>query len=124
MAHILVIEDDELFGIYLEQILHDAGHTTVLAKDGREGLRCWQKETFDLILTDIIMPEKDGIELLRDLRNTAPQPKIIAMSGGGRGVFSGEILSITKVLGADHSIKKPFTKEDILPVIDSLLSGS
>nr|CRH05973.1 putative Response regulator receiver protein [Candidatus Magnetococcus massalia] len=124
MAHILVIEDDELFGIYLEEILSEAGHTMILAKNGQEGLKRRQEGRFDLILTDIIMPEKDGIELLRDLRNMSPQPKIITMSGGGHGIFPGDVLPITKMLGADYTLTKPFTKNELLPVIDSLLAKS
>jgi len=120
LAKILVIEDDSEVRDYLDNLLARAGHVVVVARDGKEGVERFVAEPTDLVITDIIMPEKDGIETILDLRRRNPQLKVIAISGGGR-LAPDNYLHSAKLLGADAAIKKPFSNEEILAAVDRLL---
>ncbi len=122
MARILVIEDDLQMGKLLCQILERAGYHTVLALNGELGLRLFRRKSVDIVITDIYMPEKDGLEVIRELRAQDHPAKIIAVSGGwNRGFFSP--LKYAEVFGADETIKKPFEPEEILEVVAKLTDG-
>jgi DNA-binding response OmpR family regulator len=121
MKRILILEDDEQFQKLLETILKDAGYTVEAASDGKQGLKLLADKTFDLLITDIFMPENDGIGVLREIRNKQHGMKVISMSGGGRGVGPGEVLDVTEALGVDKSIQKPFTKKEFLPLVSELI---
>ncbi len=120
MARILLIDDDELLRKVLRMTLVHFGHTVSEASDGQEGLRLYDKEGADLLITDIIMPEKEGLEVLMSLRNRQPPVKMIAMSGGGR-INATDYLALAKRLGADRVLAKPFSNEALLAAIDELL---
>jgi CheY-like chemotaxis protein len=83
MARILLIDDDEPVRTTLRLTLEHFGHTVIEARDGTEGLALFQHANADLVITDIVMPEKDGLEVLRELRRMHPSVKIIAISGPG-----------------------------------------
>ena len=121
MATILVIDDDSQFLGYLEEILSSEGHTVETANDGKKGLLLINQKKFDLLITDIFMPEKDGVELLREIRGSKKGMKIIGVSGGGKNYDPREALSIAKMLGADKTLNKPFTKRNLLPLVQELL---
>ncbi|MBF0448306.1 MAG: response regulator [Magnetococcales bacterium] len=123
MPNILVIDDDVQFLAYLHRILTNEGYEVGLASDGRQGQALIDEEKFDLLITDIFMPVKDGIEVLREIRRRKLEIKIICISGGGQNCSPEEALKIVHLLGADRILNKPFTKNDLLPLIRELLAG-
>lgn len=121
MAHILVIDDDELVRFTLRQILEAEGHEVTEAEDGAAGLRCFRERRPDIVITDIIMPDKDGIETLLQLKQIDPNCRVIAASGGGR-VGSTDYLKLASELGADRIIPKPMHKDQIVEAVAAVLS--
>ena len=119
MARILLIDDDESFRGVLKVSLEQMGHTVTEACDGRSGLDRFNEGVFDVVVTDLIMPDKEGIETIMDLRKLNPAVKIIAMSGGGR-VTSVDYLQIARQVGAKQILAKPFLYEDIKAAIEEL----
>ena len=120
MARILVIEDDEIFRNMLIEALEEAGHEALPASDGREGVRRFRQEPADLVLTDIIMPDQEGLETIVELRRDWPGLKIVVMSGGG-AVGAETYLKLARKLGADQTLAKPFSVADLYQTIDDLL---
>lgn len=121
MPRILVIDDDIPFRSVLKASLEELGHDVREAKDGNEGVSLYRHETFDLVMTDLIMPGKEGIETIMDLRRINPAVKIIAMSGGGR-VTSVDYLQIAKQVGAKQVLAKPFLYEELREAINAVLA--
>ena len=117
MPLILIIDDEASIRNLLTKILNRAGYETICAADGKEGLKLQNQTPADLVITDLIMPEKDGIETIMELRKDFPDVKIIAMSGGGR-IEPKTYLNIAKNLGATRSFKKPFDQKELLATID------
>jgi DNA-binding response OmpR family regulator len=118
--HILVIDDDESMRISMTRILERSGYEVSTALDGREGIRIFENVHIDLILTDIYMPDMDGLGVLLKLKTVDSNVKIIAMSGGSKRLGQ-EFLNFTKDFGAHFAIKKPFSNDEILLAIKSLL---
>jgi two-component system, chemotaxis family, chemotaxis protein CheY len=122
MARILVIDDDSLIRETLRRMLEGAGHEVTEAEDGAAGLKAVKAQRPDLVVTDIYMPGKEGIETIRELRQIVPGLKIIAISGSSWS--SGhDALSSAKLLGADRTLPKPFRKEQLLASIRDCLQG-
>ena len=121
MARILIIEDDNEVREYLESVISRAGYEVVSAENGKEGVKLFQENPVDLVVTDIIMPEKDGIETIMDLRRANPALMVIAISGGGRSEPENYLHS-ARLLGANRTMKKPFTNQEMLDTIKELLS--
>jgi YesN/AraC family two-component response regulator len=120
MALILLIDDEPEIRSVLRRILLSAGHGVIEAENGKLGLRRLHSDHPDLVITDILMPEKGGIEAIEEIRRAVPAPKIIAMSGGGR--YKGfEYLEIAKWLGADALLVKPFRAASLLETVDQVL---
>ncbi len=113
MARILVIDDDEMVRFTLDHILKSGGHEVVAAASGGEGLRLQRETPFDLVITDILMPEQDGIETIRILHADFPKLPILAVSGGGR-MGNMDFLDMARTFGAVMTVPKPFTPEGIL----------
>lgn len=122
MAEILIIDDEPgVLGI-LRRILEGAGHSVAEASNGAAALQQFEGEPADLVITDIFMPEMDGIEFLVHLRTTYPDVKVLAMSGGG--LFPrDQALSDASLLGADQILEKPFSREDLLAAVDQTLAS-
>lgn len=120
MFRILVVDDEELVRTLLGQILVREGYTVVCASNGEEAMRCLREEPADLMITDLIMPGKEGIETITDARREFPDMKIIAMSGGGR-VGPGNYLSLAEKLGADRVFAKPFDHELLVRTVREVL---
>jgi DNA-binding response OmpR family regulator len=120
MARILVIDDDRMVRDTLDILLTRAGHQPVLCADGALGLKAFAEIHPDLVITDILMPEKDGIETIRDLRRLDPGVPIVAMSGSGP---AGDVnfLAAAGKLGADRTIAKPFEADLVLGTVAALL---
>jgi CheY-like chemotaxis protein len=123
MAWILLIDDDDVFRSMLSQTLAHFGHQVTQARNGKEGLKFLERESVDLVITDIVMPEKEGVEVLMELREQRPALKIIVISGGGPGSAEG-YLGIAKLLGASAALAKPFSNEALLTAIGKLLPGA
>lgn len=120
MARILIIDDEDQPRRMLYQALTRAGYEVVEARDGNEGLARFREAPTDLIITDILMPEKEGLETIIDLRREFPHVKIVAMSGGGR-TGSLNFLDIARRLGAQCTLPKPFGLQDMLKAVRELL---
>ena len=121
MAQILVIDDDNDFRTILCATLEDAGHEVSEAQDGREGLDCFRSNPVDLVMTDLIMPEPEGVETILKLRQENPEIRIIAMSGGGRSDAT-EFLNYADKFGATGRLQKPFSRDHLLVTIDKVLA--
>lgn len=120
MANICLIEDDKMVRESLQRILEKMGHTVTAAHNGRVGLDAVERMSFELLITDIIMPEVEGIEVIRTVKEKSPKTRIIAMSGGGR-VGNTDFLKVAKSLGADEIVYKPVTKTEFLGALTSCL---
>ena len=120
MARILVMDDDELLREALRVVLQGAGYEVIEAPDGAAGLRLQREQAADLVLVDIFMPERDGLEVIRALRAEIPQPKIVAMSGGGR-TGQIEVLRAAAALGAARILRKPFQPRELVTAVHELL---
>ena len=121
VADILVIDDDDELRDTLRAILEAAGDTMHEARNGREGIACCQAYPIAMVLTDLLMPEQEGIETIRQFQTMQPIPKIIAMSGGGQ-MGSRPLLEIARVLGADRTLQKPIRARDLLATVQDLLA--
>jgi len=103
-------------------MLERAGHTVLDAPDGREGMALWHREPIDVVVTDIFMPEQDGLQVLIEMKKVATKPKIIAMSGGGqKGLLDWRAAALA--LGADGVLLKPFDQRTVLLTIQEVLAG-
>lgn len=120
MGYILVIEDDESLSKMLRDVMQKAGHEVLLAPDGVVGLEMFKQRSADLIIVDIVMPKKDGIEVILELRTEYPDIKILAISGGGKfGTFN--YLEHAKLFGAHRTLSKPFDTNELLETVQELL---
>jgi DNA-binding NtrC family response regulator len=120
MAHILLIDDDSKIRTYLRIVLEGAGHRVDEAADGEKGLRAYQQAPADLVLCDILMPNKEGLETIMELRALHPQVPIIAMSGGLR-MTGVSFLPLAMAFGAACVLNKPFNIETVLTLVQSCL---
>lgn len=126
MARILVIDDEEGIRNAIRRALSMEGYEVVLASDGVEGERVFREGPPDLVITDIFMPGKEGVELVNDLIADYPDVKIIVMSGGARMAENDNLeflLGVAESAGARRVIKKPFELDDILAMTRSLLGA-
>ena len=123
MARILLIEDDEAIRTLLRENLAREGHEVTTAANGSEGLRLYRPGGFDLVITDLIMPEKEGIEVLQDLRAKDPNLKALAMSGGGQFGAAETYLRLASLLGAGKVLAKPFTRAAFLAAVNEALDA-
>ncbi len=120
MKHVLVIDDDVQVRRVIRRLLERAGYLVTDAPDGEAGIKLHRVKPADLIITDIFMPEKEGIETIKELHNNFPDVKIVAISGGSqKGEYCA--LKMARVLGAIRTISKPFSCNDILETVQELL---
>jgi DNA-binding NtrC family response regulator len=118
MANVLVIDDDPDIRELLKTELEAAGHKISLAVNGREGVQRYKKSQIDLVITDLFMPEQEGLETIKQLRMEFPEVSIIAMSGKPTG---GTMLSVAKRMGAVAVLQKPFQIQELLKAIEQAL---
>jgi len=121
MARVLVIDDDEQILAMLRIMLENEGYEVEVASNGQKGAMLYRANPADVIITDIIMPEKEGIETIIELRREYPDVRIIAMSGGGR-FGPDHFLQLAKSLGAMKTLSKPFRREEIITAVAEVLS--
>lgn len=123
MAVILIADDDTLIRTMMQKLLTRAGHTIFEAANGIEAEAVAAEHAIDLLITDIVMPDKEGLMLVRDLKERQPQLKIIAMSGGGRsGAFT--VLDAATQFGADAVLRKPFRGRELIETVIAVIGGS
>jgi DNA-binding response OmpR family regulator len=123
MSSILVVEDDPALRRLVEQMLVRERHEVTVAPDGGKALRLLETTSFDLVITDLVMPDTEGLSLLRELRKKTSPPKVIAMSGGGRGSAT-DYLEMATILGAAATLAKPFTQQQLTDAIKQVLGAS
>ncbi|MDP2137012.1 MAG: response regulator transcription factor [Candidatus Didemnitutus sp.] len=121
MAKILLIDDDDLFRDMLASALEREGHVVNQATNGVQGLKMFRAEQADLVITDIVMPEKEGLDTIRDLRRDFPAARIIAMSGGLAN-DSRLYLLMAEKFGARAVLAKPFPIEELYLAVNSALA--
>ena len=117
---ILVVDDHPIMREVVCEMLEDACHQVRFAAEGHEALRKLSCARFDLVVTDIVMPEMDGIELIGELRRRYPDTRIIAMSGGGERFPTHDGLAIARRLGAGAALNKQFQAEQLLEAVDQM----
>ncbi|MBF0414691.1 MAG: response regulator [Magnetococcales bacterium] len=122
MTRILVIEDERQIREVLKQILEKSDYEVELAEDGRRGLELFRKHPADIVITDIIMPNKDGLETIEELISQNPHLPIIAISGGAPGQKAQFALDVAKMCGAIRVLAKPFSRKEMLEAVTDLLS--
>jgi two-component system, chemotaxis family, chemotaxis protein CheY len=120
MSAILLIDDDASVRQVVSEMLRLAGHDVAIAENGRVALERLGEQTFDLVITDLIMPEQEGIETISEIRRRDRSMPIIAISGGGR-LGPGDYLETARYLGADATLAKPFARQELIATVDSLL---
>jgi two-component system chemotaxis response regulator CheY len=122
VSNILVIDDNASVRKALILMLESGGHSVTGAKDGAEGLRAFEATDPDLVIVDIIMPDKDGIEIIREMRRAKPEARIIAMTGGGR--FTNlDFLKMARAFGAVDTLAKPIDPDDLVLRVEACLEG-
>jgi DNA-binding response OmpR family regulator len=121
MAKILVIDDEPSILLMIKKMLEKEGHEVDVALNGRDGMYLFENFKPDLVITDIIMPEKEGLETIFELRKKYPGIKIIAISGGGRISPDGYLPS-AKLLGADMVFQKPLIPKEFIAAVSKLLN--
>jgi CheY-like chemotaxis protein len=118
LSHLLVVDDDEQFRGYVVAMLRKRGYTVTEASNGRRALRILETTRVDIIITDIVMPDMEGLEAIRHFRVMAPDSKIVAMSGGGSGDV--DYLHFAAEFGAVATLNKPFTPSEIVDIVSRL----
>jgi CheY-like chemotaxis protein len=116
---ILVIDDDDQIRELIREVLERVGHTVFEADNGDSGIKMVGAETVDVVVTDIIMPDKDGLETITELRKSHPEIKIIAISGGGRRV-NRDYLPTAQAFGADRVLYKPFRPQEVVQAVNEV----
>ena len=117
MAKILIVDDDVDVRVLLRSFLEKDGHQVDEAVDGKEAVLLYRMNLYEIVITDIFMPEHDGLELIVELKVRFPDVRIIAMSGGGSGLPARPSLRITKILGAVQQMQKPFTRAQVIEAV-------
>lgn len=121
MARILIIEDDPQLLTVMEIVLEKNGHDVFTAINGKKGLDCLKQNPVDLVVTDIIMPEMDGIEVMQAVQGMKNRPGIIAISGGSQRIDQGDLLEIAQKMKVDKVMPKPITPADLREAVEALL---
>ncbi len=120
MARILLVDDEEIVLRLFETVLELDHHDVTTASNGNGALAAIAREPFDLVITDLVMPDKEGIETIVEIRKLRPNLPIIAMSGGGRGNAS-DYLDMAAKLGARKTLAKPFSTQALLDAVNEVL---
>jgi CheY-like chemotaxis protein len=122
---LLIAEDDPALRRMLGTLLRAEGHQVVFAANGNEALKALERGSVDLIITDVMMPEKDGLEFIEEVRLKRPLLPIVAVSGGGRFVADKPYyLNVAKHFGATICLPKPFSRQELLSAIDEAWTKS
>lgn len=122
MLRVLVVDDEPALRDTISRALRRAGHEAMAVGDGRAGLEALQRDDFDAVITDILMPECDGIELIREMRAGQHREPVLAISGGG--IYRDEfLLPMAKMLGAQATLRKPFAPSDVVAAVEAIATA-
>ena len=116
---IVLIDDDDFYRQSLVDYLNDKGYAVFSSATGKCAFKLFERDEFDVLITDIVMPEQDGIEIIVAIKKIFPSIKIIAISGSDRQAI---YLQIAEKIGADYILCKPFRNEELHTILQSLLS--
>lgn len=122
MSRILVIDDDTQLRMMLKKTLENAGHVVIDAPDGEVGSKLFREAPADLVITDIIMVDGGGLEMIMSLCRDFPNVKIIAISGGGK-VVKVDFLAMAESVGAQFTLEKPFRPQELLEAVQKVLGN-
>jgi len=124
MIKVLVIDDNDALRKLVAKMLTSNGFEVITAANGKQGVDLYREQSPDLVITDVIMADMDGVEVIAALRKIAPEAKIIVMSGGGQA-GSGEdyLRSIDLILNTPYNLAKPFAMDDLLKMVNKTLEG-
>ncbi len=120
---VLVVDDDPGMRQVMVRILDTAGFEVTAAENGRDAIRILKTRKFDVVITDMLMPEGDGVEVLMHLRTMKPAPAVIPISGGGQMVSASEGLALAVKMGGRAPLVKPFTAEQLVTAVRSVCGG-
>lgn len=121
-ARVLIVEDDPMLRRYLEDALQECGYVTHVAGNGREAAQWLQSHEVDIVLTDVLMPEQDGVRLVAEIRQHRKSLPVVAMSGRGRTDLSVDSLSLVRAMGVDATLEKPFSLAELERTLAFVLS--
>ena len=110
---ILVVDDEKDIRILMQQWLTESGHAVVAAASGTAASDAMKQRQFDLVVTDVLMPDGDGVDLINEVRTMQPATRILAISGGGRYTEGSDYLVLAKGIGAHAAVLKPFTRQQL-----------
>ena len=119
---ILIADDEDSIRSLLEHFLSSGGHRVVVVSNAREACEALRKQLFDLVITDVLMPDGDGLDLITELRKVQPKARIVAISGGGRYLEGSDYLKLARGLGAHTVLMKPFTWEQLQDAVKTALA--
>lgn len=122
MARILIIDDEIKITEILQKMFEKNGYEAVTASDGKEGLDLYRKAPADLVITDILMPNKEGVETIFELRRDFPDVKIIVISGGGKIKAEDCIKTVSSIPNVRRTFRKPFALQDLLKAVKEILA--
>ena len=122
MNSVLVIDDDPVFCTVVQGILENDGYSVEAAGDAQTGISRFEELNPDLVIVDILMPGKEGMATILELREANPDARILAITGGGN-FAAGDVLRIAELLGADNSLKKPFAPAELLATVRRCLAA-
>ncbi len=123
MSTVLIIDDEDHIRILLSRILKKEGYDVLEASDGVDGVALVKSAAIDLVITDIVMPNKEGIETISDIYDYDPNMKVIAMSGGGVHLNVETCLDVARMSGALKVLRKPFRIEEVTTVVSEILAA-
>ncbi len=123
MPHIHIVDDEALIRELFRRILETEGYEVTDSADGNAALALCRRRPPDLIIIDLIMPDKEGIETIIELKRDFPHMKIIAISGGGR-ITAREYLELAETFGANMTLSKPISRDELLTVVGTVISTS
>jgi CheY-like chemotaxis protein len=121
---ILLIDDDELFREAIQMMLEDFGFDVVVARNGSEGVSLFDGNDVKMVVTDILMPEKDGLEVIQELRQKNNSIPILAISGGSRNLSPGFNNDLATAFGATATLRKPFLKKDLYQIVQPIMNAT
>ncbi len=117
MATILIVDDEPALRKIVRQMIESEGHVVVEADNGRAALSVFRARNPEIVITDIVMPQKDGIEMIAELRRESPAVRVVAISGGGR-TRNLDVLRLAERAGADVVLAKPFTRVELIDALE------
>jgi CheY-like chemotaxis protein len=120
LRRLLVVDDNEDMRQTMNRLLERLGYEVEIASNGARALEMQRKVAADVLITDIFMPDTDGLETINQFRTNFPHVRIIAMSGGGASIREADYLSTATVAGADAVLRKPFSKESLIEALQGL----